>query len=51
MGILEGLKRTFNIAGAKIAVVLEDENSRSIRYSIRKPHSPTGWAESRQETT
>ena len=25
MGVLEGLKRTFNIAGSKIAVVLEDE--------------------------
>jgi len=25
MGILKGLKRTFNIAGSKIAVVLEDE--------------------------
>ena len=25
MGVLEGLKQTFNIAGSKIAVVLEDE--------------------------
>ncbi len=25
MGIVEGLKRTFNVAGAKITVVLEDE--------------------------